>query len=253
VLVRHRRRGGTVTVDGVTAILDKSLHQQGQLLFDLSKHLSRSAPKPGVHRRRKLADHLTREPLNHSAVDTAGHPVIPLKVLRAHTGELIRLELHIELVEGRVDVDDLHHLLRATRQVLAGDELLQPTAGDEGVGCRLRVRLTHGGHRKVQRRDGRLHVLILECGSHSGRGRSLSRGARGAQDGQKMVLTGLTNGDGEFGSPEPRVSQRNSAGEEGGFIRVLRISRHHAEIGAALAGRLADHLPLVRNDNGISG
>ena len=68
-----------------------------------------------------------------------------------------------------------------------------------------------------------------------------------------MVLTGLSNGDGEFGSTEPRVIQRDSAGEEGGFIRVLGIKRHHAEVGAALAGWLADHLPLVRNDNVISG
>jgi hypothetical protein len=68
-----------------------------------------------------------------------------------------------------------------------------------------------------------------------------------------MILTGPANGDGEFGSPEPRVSQRNSVGEEGGFVRVLRISRHHAEVGAALAGRLADHLALVGNDNVVSG
>jgi hypothetical protein len=68
-----------------------------------------------------------------------------------------------------------------------------------------------------------------------------------------MGLTGLTNSDGELGSPEPRVIQFYSAGEEGGFIRVLRISRHHAEVGAALAWWLADHLPLVRNDNVVSG
>jgi hypothetical protein len=251
--VRHRRRGGTITVDGITATLDKSLHKQRQLLFDLSKHLSRSAPQPCVHRRRELIDQATRETLDHSAVNTARHPVVPLKVLRARIVELIRPELDIELVERRVDVDDLHHLLSAAQQMLTGDELLQPTTGDEGVGCRLRARLTHGGHRNVQRRDGWLHVLMRECGSHSGRGRSLSRGARGTQDGQKMVLTGLSNGDGEFGSTEPRVIQWDSVGEEGGFIRVLGISRHHAEVGAALAGWLADHLPLVRDDNVISG
>ncbi len=68
-----------------------------------------------------------------------------------------------------------------------------------------------------------------------------------------MVLAGLTDRDGEFGSPEPRVIQRDPAGEEGGFIRVLRISRHQAEVGAALARRLIDHFSLVVNDNVISG
>jgi hypothetical protein len=68
-----------------------------------------------------------------------------------------------------------------------------------------------------------------------------------------MVLTGLTNSDGELGSPEPRVIQFYSASEEGGFIRVLRISRHQAEVGAALAERLVDHLSLVVNDNILSG
>ena len=68
-----------------------------------------------------------------------------------------------------------------------------------------------------------------------------------------MVLTGLTNSDGEFGSPEVRVVQFYFAGEEGSFIRVLRISRHHAEVRAALAERLVDHLSLILNDTIASG
>ena len=68
-----------------------------------------------------------------------------------------------------------------------------------------------------------------------------------------MVLAGPTDRDGEFGSPEPRVIQFDPAGEKGGFIRVLRVSRHQAEVGAALARRLIDHLSLVVDDNAISG
>ena len=68
-----------------------------------------------------------------------------------------------------------------------------------------------------------------------------------------MVLAGPTDRDGEFGSPEPRVIQFDPAGEKGGFIRVLRVSRHQAEVGAPLARRLIDHLSLVVDDNVISG
>ena len=121
-------------------------------MFDLSKHLSRSASKPCVQRRRKLADQSTRESLDHPAVGTARHPFIPGKVRRAHTVELIWLELHVELVDVMVNVDGLHHLLSPAQQMLTGDELLQPTVGDVRVGRWLRARLTYGGHCNVQRR-----------------------------------------------------------------------------------------------------
>jgi hypothetical protein len=92
-----RRVRGTITVDGITAGFDKPLHQHGQLLFDLGKHLGGIATKPRVRGHREFGDELSGVALDHPAVNAAGL-VVPCEVIRGNNVKLIPRKLEVERV-----------------------------------------------------------------------------------------------------------------------------------------------------------
>ena len=205
------------------------MHQQRELLLDLSQQLSRSADELIVLSRRQLVDEAPREALNHPAVDTA-RPVVPLKMSRRHVVEWARVGLHVEHVVGRVDFDDLNEFVGPLRQVVSCKELLQLTAQNRRTGDRVRVLLTHCGHRSVQRVRGQRHASSLERKPDSECSRAARRRIGGPQDGQMVALTRLADSDRGFGGPEPREVEIDPAAEEGRFGRTVRIRGHHLKV-----------------------
>ena len=100
-------------------------------------------------------------------------PVVPCEARWGHSVELIRFEFHIELVEDRVNGDDVDDFCSPAWQVLTEDELLHTdellhsAVCGRLVGPRIRDRLAHRDHRGRERVHRRSPLGCLERALHS--------------------------------------------------------------------------------------
>jgi hypothetical protein len=124
------QRHGAIAVDGVAPGFDQSLHQHGQLLFNLGEHLGRIAVKPREWHGRRSVDELTRVSLDHAAEDVLVNgtrlPVVPCEVARGRTVEAIRWQFHVELVVERVGVHNGNESGSSERQIQVSNVPQQP-------------------------------------------------------------------------------------------------------------------------------